>query len=408
MKLARMKFIATGLLVVMVITYVVARTFEESHIAWPWVRAFAEAGMIGALADWFAVVALFKHPLGLPIPHTAIIKKRKDKIGESLGRFVRSHFLIPEVIEEQVKQSQIVKKAADWLSEEENSEKLVEMVERQLPAFIDSGNYRTNCETFSKALCSKLSTTPIEKMVGKWMVQSMHGNEFRAVMAPLFDKLSTAVSSSKKWVESEAGERAPKSASKLISRITKGVTSAFSGHMVGQLSEQLKEASEDTKHSFYDKLEESLAELGTELHTQGTNTEWTKWREGIFQNLGTQDAVAEFTFQAGQFAVLEKENIKDSLGKVIKKIAVDLNEDPKAIERWEKEFLKFSLKLSDQYGAAFEEMINRRVSEWDANAMSKNIEQNIGSDLQYIRINGSLIGGLIGIVLYSIGLYIWV
>jgi len=82
-------------------------------------------------------------------------------------------------------------------------------------------------------------------MVGKWMVESMHGNEFRAVMAPLFGKLSITVSDSKSWVESEAGQRAPKSASKLISRLTKGVTSAFSGHMVGQVAEQLEEASKD-------------------------------------------------------------------------------------------------------------------------------------------------------------------
>jgi len=88
MKLARMKLIATGLLVAMVVAYALARSYEDTHAVWPWIRAFAEAGMIGALADWFAVAALFKHPLGLPIPHTAIIKKRKDKIGESLGRFV--------------------------------------------------------------------------------------------------------------------------------------------------------------------------------------------------------------------------------------------------------------------------------------------------------------------------------
>src|SRR6195952_4954881 len=120
----RMRMVATGLLVLMAIVYVVSRLFVGVHPAVGFVRAFAEAAMVGGLADWFAVTALFRHPLGLPIPHTAIIPRKKDQIGESLGDFVQQNFLTPEVVGPRIVAAQIPRRVGEWLATGDRPERL--------------------------------------------------------------------------------------------------------------------------------------------------------------------------------------------------------------------------------------------------------------------------------------------
>ena len=398
---------ATGLLILMAVLYVVARSFEENHVVWPWVRAFAEAGMIGALADWFAVVALFKHPMGLPIPHTAIVKEQKDKIGAGLGRFVRNHFLTPEIIGEQVRKHEVVRKVLSWLAEEKNAQSMSGFIEKQLPYFINEQSFKRSVSRLSTVLCEKLAETPIERGAGKWMAASMHGEEFRGVVAPLFGKLGKGLAENKKWVEMEAGQRAPLTKSRILSRLTKGVTQAVSGHMVAQVSQTLSEASNDVQHPFYDKLEQSLKELGTELQSEEEHNEWARWRSKIFQSQGEQDTVEAFLLSAGHLAVQEKEELRDGVSRMLKNLAIKIEESPSDLKALEEEVVSYISKLSGHYGDAFEELIQSQFRAWDTDALSEKIEKSIGADLQFIRINGSLIGGLIGLSLHGIGLAIW-
>ena len=114
--LVRMRLIATGMLVAMAATFLVARGLEEGHPAWGFVRAFAEAAMVGGLADWFAVTALFRHPLGLPIPHTAIIPRNKDRIGDQLARFLQQNFLVPDVVARRMQRMDVAGAAGRWLA----------------------------------------------------------------------------------------------------------------------------------------------------------------------------------------------------------------------------------------------------------------------------------------------------
>jgi len=309
-----------------------------------------------------------------------------------------------------LRKNQVVKRGLDWLSDPENARELSALIQRQIPHFLSEGSYRKACDSISKSLCKKLAETPIEKGVGRWMVESMHGEEFRGVLAPLFAKLSQGVSGSKKWVEGEAGQRAPlqKSRNKIISKISRGLTEVLSGHMVGQLSEQLHEASGDTQHSFYDKLEDSLTELGTELQSEDEeNSEWRLWREKIFESQGMQETSAEFLYCAGELAAREKDSILSGMGQSLSAMARRISEDEAELEKWEDELIRFVTKLSDLYGDAFEQLIQERVKAWEANSLTNQIEERVGADLQFIRINGSLIGGLIGVLLHGVGLMIW-
>lgn len=239
------------------------------------------------------------------------------------------------------------------------------------------------------------------------MEEAMHGAEFRQVVAPIFGKLAVGIDDQREWVEQEAGQRAPLSRSKILSRLTKGVTKAFSGHVVNQVSDQLKEASIDQEHPLYEKLEQSLRELAVELQADGENSEWANWREKILRSERMEESVAALLLQAGEMVFTEKaallHELQDGLGQVATRVLAH----PEELQRWEEEIGQLVGKVADQYGSAFEKLIHTRVQEWDATALSDSIERSVGADLQYIRINGSLIGGFIGLALHGIGLLIW-
>ncbi len=363
--------------------------------------------MIGALADWFAVVALFRHPMGIPIPHTAIVQRKKDRIGARLGHFVRVNFLSAEVLRAQMVKHGVVPKAMEWLTQKENREKVSHFIGGQAIRIAQKSDSSAFCQKVSKALCQRLATHPVERGAGRWMEEAMHGAEFRQVVAPIFGKLAVGIDDQREWVEQEAGQRAPLSRSKILSRLTKGVTKAFSGHVVNQVSDQLKEASIDQEHPLYEKLEQSLRELAVELQADGENSEWANWREKILRSERMEESVAALLLQAGEMVFTEKaallHELQDGLGQVATRVLAH----PEELQRWEEEIGQLVGKVADQYGSAFEKLIHTRVQEWDATALSDSIERSVGADLQYIRINGSLIGGFIGLALHGIGLLIW-
>ena len=110
-----MKGVALGALIFMALLFLFAFAFQEQYPPLAYVRAFAEGGMVGALADWFAVTALFRHPLGIPIPHTAIIPNRKDEIGQNLGEFVETEFLRGDVVRTKLEETAIAARLGEWL-----------------------------------------------------------------------------------------------------------------------------------------------------------------------------------------------------------------------------------------------------------------------------------------------------
>ena len=392
----------------MVVLYVVSRSFEEQHVIWPWVRSFAEAGMIGALADWFAVVALFRHPFGLPIPHTAIIQKQKNKIGASLGRFIKTHFLTKDLISQQLHQYALVERSITWLATDQNADKVATILNDQLPTLTQDSSYERGCDKVSELVCQKLSSMPLEQDVGRWMVASMHGPSFRKMVAPIFAKLADGVADNKEWVGQEASQRAPVVGSKLLSRLTKGVTEAVSAHMVVQVSDQLRSASNDTSHAFYGKLEEALQELGVELQDEtGAHGEWAIWREKILNSPTVLKSCSSILLHMSELLREDHEEIHKGISKLITKGASRIQSDQALIERWEEQLIDRVTHVSTHYADAFEQMILKRVEDWDADSLTTQIERNIGTDLQFIRINGSLIGGLIGVILYGVGLLVW-
>jgi len=398
----KVKRVATGLLLVMALLYIVARSYEGAHASMHWLRAFAEAGMIGALADWFAVVALFRHPLGVRIPHTAIVVQKQAAIGRSLARLVREQFMTVEVIKHQLQEAEVLRRALMWLRSEENSRQVLGMIGAHLPAVRLEEEAR---QRVARSVCMELSEAPVERGIGRWIEQAVKSSEFRGVVGPLFGKLSEAVQEQRGWVEQEVSERGTTGRSRLIKRLTKGVTAAVSGHFVKQLAEQLEEASVDQEHPLYARLESSLIALGEEMQ-QGEG-EWAEWRKEVMMHESVQEGAVTCLVSGERYLTEHGEEIERMGAEMLRNYAEKVIASPEAYQALEVKIMEWVERGTDRYGEVVEQMINRRVSQWDAHEMARQLERTVGADLQYIRISGSLVAGMIGLLLHALGLLLW-
>ena len=180
--LRRMKLIATGLLVFAAVVFVVARVYEDEGTWVGYVESAAEAAMVGALADWFAVTALFRYPLGIPIPHTAIIPRRKDDIGRSLGDFVQGNFLTPEVIGERLAGAKISDRLGHWLAQPANAERAAEAAADALGGVVEVLDDRDVQEALGTAVEKRLARTEVAPLLGKAIDVAIEGGHHQRML----------------------------------------------------------------------------------------------------------------------------------------------------------------------------------------------------------------------------------
>ena len=166
-KLRRMQWLATSLLLAMLAIFALSAAYRVSHPWLGWVHAFAEAAAVGAMADWFAVTALFRHPLGLPIPHTAIIPKNKDDIGASLGQFVEHNFLTPENVIRKLEQRNLARAATDWLADSANSQQVAQRICSQIPLLIEQLEDEDVQHLLDRAIMPQLQRLDLAHVVGE-------------------------------------------------------------------------------------------------------------------------------------------------------------------------------------------------------------------------------------------------
>ncbi|MEI8241339.1 MAG: DUF445 domain-containing protein, partial [Actinomycetota bacterium] len=191
--LRRMKRLALALLVFVTALFLIAHHYEPQHTAWGYVRAFAEAAMVGALADWFAVTALFRHPLGIPIPHTAIIPHRKDQIGESLGRFVQDNFLTEEVLQERLAHAEVGRRLGVWLSEPANAAKAGSAVADGVRGGLEVIDDRDVGDALENLIEQKIRSTSVAPLLGRAIDITMDGGHHQRLLDALLAGLSNFI-----------------------------------------------------------------------------------------------------------------------------------------------------------------------------------------------------------------------
>jgi uncharacterized membrane-anchored protein YjiN (DUF445 family) len=399
-KLARMKRRASGLLVLSCAVFVAAAALERAH---PWLAAFkatAEAAMVGGLADWFAVTALFKHPLGIPIPHTAIVAARKDQIGRSLGNFVQRHFLNHEVLAEKLAHAQVAEHLAAWLSESANARAVAchaatavadgvrVLRDEDVQALID-GVFK-----------ERIRCTQVAPLAGKVLTVITEGGRHQELLDEAIALLSRTVHDHQDAIRNRIAHERPWWVPRAVDR-------RILKKLVTGVERTLQEVRADPEHPlrkrFDNALDEFIAKLSgsPELQERAETLKlelldaaavrrfstaiWEEAKSALFHYAERPQAFAPGAIERGLVA----------FGETARK-------DPVLLAKLNGYVAMIALNMVEHYQGEVSALIAQTVAGWDPDATSQRIELTIGKDLQFIRINGTIVGGLAGLAIYFI------
>ena len=398
--LRKMKALATGLLVFVTIVFFVARWLEETHGWVGYIRAFAEAAMIGALADWFAVSALFRHPLGIPIPHTAIIPHRKDQIGRSLGEFVQTNFLTREVLNERLAGANIGNRLGEWMADDQNAGKAGAGVSDLLRGSLEVLDDRDVASALESLIERRVRATPVAPLVGKAIDLAIEGGHQQrlldAVLKGLEGFLSDNRATFRERLEHESPWWIPESIDdKLFAKIYRGAQS-FIAEVGSDPDHPVRRSIDARVVAFADRLRsdpELLAkgeELKTELLAHPDVRAWlgSLWGEVKRNTIGALDDPGSEL----------RQRIDRSLANLGRRLASEPELQAK-VDDW---VARAAGHIIDNYRGEVGDLIAGTVAKWDGKATSERMELQVGRDLQFIRINGTIVGGLAGLAIYSV------
>jgi uncharacterized membrane-anchored protein YjiN (DUF445 family) len=397
--LDRMKIRATGLLILMGIVFVVARIFETQHPWLGYLRATAEASMVGGIADWFAITALFRQPLNLPIPHTAIIPNRKDRIGRSLGNFVQNNFLSPEVLTSKLRAAQISRRAAEWLSSLEHARTASQQVGSVLQG---AGNVVRDEDVHAlldRTVVEPLRQMPIAPVLAKGLALLTVDDRHQQLLDRVIQGLTRLVAENEELIREKIREESPWWVPKLVDdRIHQKVL----GGIEHTLFEVGADPDHPLRHQFDDLLDEWMVQLqespeviarAEAIKQQMLDPETSGrlaaslWQE-LKEILGRQNAAAD--------------GAPGAMARGLSALAVAALEDETLLEKIDGWVIVAVLRVVEQHRGEVGGLIAQTVSSWDPEETSRRIELLVGRDLQFIRINGTLVGGLVGLLIYSV------
>ena len=399
--LRRTKAIATAMLGLCVVVFLLARNFAGQ---WPWlafVAAFAEAAAIGGIADWYAVVALFRRPLGLPIPHTAIIPANQHRIADNLGRFVEANFLAPEPVREKLQQVDFAAQVADWLSNPRRADSLSRFVVRLVPrtlAAISQSGLNGFVKDRVMAEVGKMKLAPLAaELLSAFTDDRRHQK--------LFDEFTRVAA---RFLSDEEALAA------IRERIREELPSLFNlfradayllKKIVASAGTLLDEVKADPDHPMRREFDRFVAQFIDKLRTSKA---YERRAEELKRNLLARPEIAGFADEiwrsvrrfAEQDAVAEDSLIRQHLASMFIDVGRHLATDPQIRADMNEGFVVALASFVESQKSGVSGFIADQVKRWDLGQLTRLIELNIGRDLQYIRFNGMLIGGLAGLFLY--------
>ncbi len=404
---ADVRLVATGLLIVMAALFVAARTYQEVHPAIGYVRAFAEAGMIGGLADWFAVTALFRHPMGLPIPHTAIVPRNKDRIGVALAGFLQRNFLLPHLIARKMRSVDFAGALGRFLAEPAGGGgRLKHGASRMLGDALSALDQERLGGMVKAALADRLRELDLSPLLGQMLSAALADGRHQ----PLLDALV-------KWGAKTLELNAPlihqmvHDNSNTIVRLT-GLDEAIANRIVAGLQKLLADMAEQPGHPLRERVEQSLERLAFDLqHDPDTKAKVARVRDELIEN----PAVARWLdglWERGRAALLRAARdpqtaLAGQLGDLLKQMGETLAGDTRMRRSMNRYARRALVGAADSYGETALRLVSDTIRGWDARTITDRLEGAVGRDLQYIRINGTLVGGLVGVVIHGLSFLIW-
>ena len=395
-----MKGVALGALVFMAVLFVVAFAFQEQYPWLAYVRAFAEGGMVGALADWFAVTALFRHPLGIPIPHTAIIPSRKDEIGRTLGEFVETEFLRGDVVRTKLEETAIAARLGEWLADPAHAERVAAegsiMAAGVLNALSDDDVQDVITDLAREHLIEPDWAPPL----GGWLERIIESGAHHGAVELGVDTIASWLAANHTAFTGLVSRRLPSwlpgVAHRLVDDTVYNEAVKFVAAMQG-----------DPRHPARLAIDAYLSRLAENMqHDPETIGRLEDAKSTLFDSPRVRELAAEAwnTAKAGLLKALAdpasglRVRATQALGEVGERLSTDAVLQ-KRVDGWVTDAAVF---LVDRYRHDIASIITDTVERWDAEETTEKIELMVGRDLQYIRLNGTVVGALAGLVIFTI------
>ncbi|WP_139273008.1 DUF445 domain-containing protein [Mycobacterium paraffinicum] len=401
--LRRMKAVALSFLIGATGLFLGCRWAEaHTHLgAWVgYVGAAAEAGMVGALADWFAVTALFRHPLGIPIPHTAIIKRKKDQLGEGLGTFVRENFLSPPVVETKLRDAQVAGRLGKWLSDTSHAERVAGETATVLRVLVELLRDEDVQQVIDRMIVRRIAEPQWGPPVGRVLATLLAENRQEALIQLLADRAF-------QW-SLNAGEVIQR----VVERDSPTWSPRFIDHLVGdRIHRELMDFTDKVRRNPDHELRRSATRFLFEFADDLQHDADTIARaDAIKEQLMARDEIANAAATAWKTLkrlVLEgvddpSSTLRTRIADTVVRIGESLRDDADLRDKVDNWIVRAAQHLVSQYGVEITAIITDTIERWDAEEASRRIELHVGRDLQFIRINGTVVGSLAGLVIYAV------
>lgn len=401
--LRRYKFFVTALLLVAAAIFLGCSSWQNQPEGAPvwvgYVRAAAEAGMVGGLADWFAVTAIFRRPLGLPIPHTALIPNKKDQIGESLSGFVGENFLNAELITEKVSQENLPEKAGHWLAQDKNAARVSHELGRLTANAVRALDPKEAEALIQSQLIDRLAEPEWGPPAGRLLSGLIQEGKLEPVVDEVIDwghrKILTMEDDIVTLIDERMPHWAPRFARSLVGE-----------KVYRELVNWTAEVKADKNHDARNAIRRTLSQLAQDLQQDPEMIARVEsLKADVMGSTAMRGAAAALWAAAAQAIIEQSEDPESMLRSKIKQLCLrwgkNIQEDPELRESLDRRLTSAVAFFAENYSGEVTGIISETIKRWDASEASEKIELMVGKDLQFIRLNGTVVGALAGLAIYT-------
>ena len=398
-----MRALATAMLAGMAALFVAASGLEAQHPIWGFVRAFAEAGLVGGIADWFAVTALFRHPLGIPIPHTAIVPRNKDRIGDALASFLKDNFLTPKVVARRMRNLDVAGAVGRFLAQPPaaGDGRLRRGGSRLLADILEALDQERLGGMVKTALAQRIRSVEIAPLLGQTLEAAITSERH----VPMVDSIVTWAGRTLDANEDLIRDMVHQRAGRFLRMV--GLDEKLADAIVDGLRKLTIDMAVDPDHPIRRKAEEGLANLARNLQQDPeTRAKVEAWKSDMVENEAVS-AWLDGVWEKARAGLLKGARDPDAalagrFGEALRQLGETLQAEPRLKAAINQFARRATVGIVASYGDGIVKLVSETVRSWDAGTVSDRLEGAVGRDLQYIRINGTLVGGLVGLVLHTI------
>ncbi len=398
--LRRMKLIAGGLLLFAAAVYIVCRAAGDGSGAWGYVQAAAEASMVGGLADWFAVTALFRHPLRLPIPHTAIIPAKKDQIGEGLAGFVQQYFLTTEIISERLAAARVPQRIGQWLAEPAHAHRLAEELSSAISGTANVLRDDELRDSVAAFVDKRLRDTDLSPLLAKLLDAVCDAGQHQSALTSALKGTTKFLDQNRVVFRQRVSEESPEWVPEWVDDrvFSKGFSllQKFLGDVIADPNHALRVGYDTQLRTLAERLRsdpEQIAKVEAakieildhpNIRAYLTNL-WTTVKELILAGADDPDS-----------------DVRRSAESLTMRVGEVLRDDPTVGAKVDEALQRLAGHVATHYADDITDVISTTVARWDTEETSRRLEMQVGRDLQFIRINGTVVGALAGLAIYAI------